>query len=875
MVTIQWSYSVFYFCRLKEIIEGDDADVLQRALSLQKFSADYLSEVLHFTLKLQPVSVKKVELLLKAGASPLYLTDGNKNLLQHEVETRGSLEVIKALLKGCKDKEVAMLVDHEDSSRKTCLHYCVENSHLECMRHIYMHRLQIKPHLNVLEFLLQDHTKTDVAIWHRVKTPLLHAAQQQTDETFFSVANIFLEGVNHYPNNVGDWRFLEDRFGSYTWRGDPLFTDKSEDGQFDDRNDEQDINHDGSISNNYDVIGNQLEDDEENDDDGENNNDTDGEGDADDEDDGGDNSEDSHGSSAGSVKSPEEQKPTEFLSDECAIELHNDQLKDHSHSCSSMKCNTQQEVQSKQIDTAKDISVQNEATLEDNNDTQIKKPELSVKYILLNSIFREAVENGHVISARTFLEMGADVNYLPHYYCVYALSTPAESACRTRNTEMIKLLMMYNCDMDVSGFSSMVCPLGDAVFNNDPTMFELLVKYGVDINVGRLDKTPLMQACQQDHYAFARRLVELKANVNIRYERCGASASVLHMAAGKRRSKILEFILSGELSVEFDVDDWCYRCGTPLCVATRLCHHKNVLHLLKHGANPNVIDPVGKTPLVVVMRKCLDDCLGKPKLTIQTLLSLLRYGADVNMESEYFSGDVDSDDDEWENENIELIQGDPELPLDVAVGHRLLPVAQMLWEAGSVPCKNIRWFKHANVYPKHFINTRVEVEGFINNKMTQARSLIGLSRIAVRRAIIQCSPDKLKHLEIPEHLKDYLNFSDFNEIYMTYCSDWGKRCKSYSKYWDWRHNVMQPRVDEALANGVNHLDVQDIPGGQEHLVYDREDGKYTDTVYWKDHEDKKLESFLTINIAGLDSKILHLNQSDSDIEWENMYIKNV
>ena len=155
-----------------------------------------------------------------------------------------------------------------------------------------------------------------------------------------------------------------------------------------------------------------------------------------------------------------------------------------------------------------------------------------------------------------------------------------------------------------------------------------------------------------------------------------------------------------------------------------------------------------------------------------TIIHLLRYGADVNKTSPYFEPNILSD------QPVDELKH--ELPIDVALGHRMLAVVQMLWEAGSLAPKNVVWFRHS-LSEINFLPKRSEVDKYLRKMRNQPRSLLHWSRQVVRKAIPNITPQKVQLLEIPENLKEYVDYSDLEEIYENYCPEYIKGLKRYEQ----------------------------------------------------------------------------------------------
>ncbi len=172
-------------------------------------------------------------------------------------------------------------------------------------------------------------------------------------------------------------------------------------------------------------------------------------------------------------------------------------------------------------------------------------------------------------------------------------------------------------------------------------------------------------------------------------------------------------------------------CGTALSVAAQYSNDENVVTLIQHGADANLVywyNGTYTTPLLDVLLTFTNNRLRHPTLT---LIRLLQQGADVNP------------------------VGTSEHPLDIAVGLCILPIAQLLWDAGSTPCQNLKWFRLRYCwYPRSCM------EEFLTNIAEQPRRLRNITRNCIRKVLGSGIQNKLTNILLPVSLKEYVNLSD-------------------------------------------------------------------------------------------------------------------
>ena len=217
---------------------------------------------------------------------------------------------------------------------------------------------------------------------------------------------------------------------------------------------------------------------------------------------------------------------------------------------------------------------------------------------------------------------------------------------------------------------------------------------------------------------------------------------------------------------------------TPLSLAAAEEKSEVVDVLLQHGANPNHSDEGSRPPLLLAARSLFrkaesteSEFQEVPSIVprvAESIITLLKYGANVNMRSEIV---LDAPYDFHEEETPTR----QESPMETAIAHCLLPIVKMLWEAGADCPENITWFKNAG--PKY---SRADVEKYINNDMSKPHTLQTLVRKAIRESLGQ-SVSKVNQLDIPQFAKDILLFDDLRKYKWELVEDWPDLMKNYQK----------------------------------------------------------------------------------------------
>ena len=179
--------------------------------------------------------------------------------------------------------------------------------------------------------------------------------------------------------------------------------------------------------------------------------------------------------------------------------------------------------------------------------------------------------------------------------------TPLDYAIRQSNIDVVSALLQ-----SVQKLPTHEIPIHLACKDSTAEVVDVLIQYGADINRKLNGMTPLMVACKRGHYGIVQRLLQ-EPNIDIDAVESISGKSALHFA-----------ILTSEI----------------------------VTALVTKGANPNIMDESGFTPLYYAIRhKNIDVVsallqsvkklliplkLACEKSTTEVVDVLIQYGADVN-----------------------------------------------------------------------------------------------------------------------------------------------------------------------------------------------------------------------------------------------------
>ncbi len=470
--------------------------------------------------------------------------------------------------------------------------------------------------------------------------------------------------------------------------------------------------------------------------------------------------------------------------------------------------------------------------------------------LVLNCAFRAAVDYGHEESVEKLLEAGADIDIIPHRD-KWQSRTALEKAVKKNDLGMIVLLLRLGADVNMCGEESYRKSLLHRVISRGDTyLISMLLKHGANINhpLDAEDNLILLTIKRDLLHTMNQMICNNAHCLSTKHDQ---STSVVHVAAAQKRSACLKLLMEKPLvarpglGVDLNANTWCGKCGTPLHVATRRLCYKNMGVLIDNGAQLDRRDPCGKTALMIMVRSCV---VHKPKLTIPALLKLIWAGCDVNVRSDVL------------DEASSLRLGG-HLALDIAIGHRLLPVAKMLWEAGSMQCQSVRWFKHLTNTGRgrHFLYTKAQMIDFLNTVVRQPRSLMSLSRIAIHKISRTHKLDiqeAISCMDIPYMLKEYMHYADLVQVQHEYYRHW---CTTY-------HNCIQHMMQFDTDDNMEDLADQFWEEGN---MPDNDEILHPTEFTELDHSnDRSIIQYIKLftHLRGFD------DESPSDVEWDDQYM---
>ncbi|HXA92833.1 MAG TPA: ankyrin repeat domain-containing protein [Steroidobacteraceae bacterium] len=234
---------------------------------------------------------------------------------------------------------------------------------------------------------------------------------------------------------------------------------------------------------------------------------------------------------------------------------------------------------------------------------------LAVATAAADPLLADAIKAGDRQSALEMLKTGADVNAAQPDG-----STPLHWAVYRDDIDLVRALLERGAKANVVNLLGST-PLAEAVKVSNLDLVALLLKAGANVDTANADgETPLMLAARNGSLPIAQQLVRHGANVNAREQWRGQTA--LMWAAAERYSDVVELLIAhhAQVNVHAVANDWGnqitnepraqYRPTgglTPLLYAARSGCLPCVQAMLKAGADINMPNPDGVTPLMVAI----------------------------------------------------------------------------------------------------------------------------------------------------------------------------------------------------------------------------------------------------------------------------------
>ena len=202
---------------------------------------------------------------------------------------------------------------------------------------------------------------------------------------------------------------------------------------------------------------------------------------------------------------------------------------------------------------------------------------------------QEAVRARLLDIVKALLAAGADPNVADAKG-----TTPLQVAVRGKQQEIVTALLAGKANVDAQDTAG-VSLLHEAVQQDDAAVLGLLLAAGADPNLqNEAGETPLFRAVKDNQTDMVKALLDAEANPNLLTKR---GTTALHLAAGRTDTTSLRLILATKVMPD-TLDDPNEDGRTPLLLAADRGTPESVALLLDEGADPNIADQYGYTPLI-------------------------------------------------------------------------------------------------------------------------------------------------------------------------------------------------------------------------------------------------------------------------------------
>jgi ankyrin repeat protein len=200
-----------------------------------------------------------------------------------------------------------------------------------------------------------------------------------------------------------------------------------------------------------------------------------------------------------------------------------------------------------------------------------------------------ASQNGHTEIVRLLLAANANVD-AP---CTSDGATPLLMASYRGHTEIVKLLLAADPNVNAANDNGFT-PLWMASQEGHTEIVRLLLAANAGVDIADTDgRTPLCMPSQHGHTEVVKLL--LAANANVDAPRTADGAPPLLIASGQGHTQIVKLLLAADASVDVADTDG----NTPLLMVSQEGHMEMVKLLLAASANVNAANESGLTPLLL------------------------------------------------------------------------------------------------------------------------------------------------------------------------------------------------------------------------------------------------------------------------------------
>jgi len=195
--------------------------------------------------------------------------------------------------------------------------------------------------------------------------------------------------------------------------------------------------------------------------------------------------------------------------------------------------------------------------------------------------FLVALSNSNIVLIKALLKQGINPNR-----SIYGQSYPLVEAVKKGSSDIVKLLLDRGAKPNIQD-SLGRSPLWWAASAGDVNSVRLLLAHGANIEAKDYNgDTPLIEAAYLGHNMVVRILLENGANIEANH------GKALILASQNAQTPLVRFLLAHGADIEAGTGGY-----TALMAAAERGNALTVKCLLEHGANANIKDDSGDTPL--------------------------------------------------------------------------------------------------------------------------------------------------------------------------------------------------------------------------------------------------------------------------------------
>ena len=191
-----------------------------------------------------------------------------------------------------------------------------------------------------------------------------------------------------------------------------------------------------------------------------------------------------------------------------------------------------------------------------------------------------AIENSDLAKLKELIKNGANINIRAEYNY-----SPIEYACMNNKIKEAEILLENGVDIRNQDLLHIACSYGNT------EMVKLLIQYGCDVNEVDIDgRVPAHWAIQENNLECLKILYDNGANFEIRSYK---DSTILSYAVGEGNLEIVKYLLENGMTKYINDE-----VQPPLSLAVHWKYIDIIKLLLENNANVDIIDGLGNTVLI-------------------------------------------------------------------------------------------------------------------------------------------------------------------------------------------------------------------------------------------------------------------------------------